>query len=74
MEKCRNIVSKRRKAIIKGQNRRFSTESIAQKHDHEIDRVIRSKAGTGKLHVILESRDNPSLGENVSDCCYFLHP
>src|SRR5438309_2181425 len=72
MKEGSNLVSKRRKALIKGQNRRFSTERIAQQHDHEIDRIIGSKAGTGKLHMLFKSGDDPSLGENVSHDGDFL--
>ncbi len=74
MKQRQKIVRKRSKTIIKGRNRGFPTESIAEQHDDKIDRVICAKAGTGKLHVVFESRDDPGLSKNVSDCCYFLHP
>jgi len=42
------------KTFIKGLKGRFATERIAQKHDHEIDRVVLAKACARKLHVILD--------------------
>src|ERR1700730_2244960 len=74
MKEGSTLVSKRRKALIKDQNRRFSTERIAQQHDHEIDPIIGSKAGTGKLHMLFKSGDDSGLGEKVSHDGNFFHP
>ena len=74
IKQCQKLLHKRSKTIIKGRNRWFPTESIAEKHNHEIDRVVRSKASTGKLHLVFDGRDYPGLGENVSHCRDFFHP
>jgi hypothetical protein len=52
MKERRNIVAKRSKTIIKGFQSRFPTERIAHQHDDKIDGIIRSKAGSGKLHLL----------------------
>ena len=74
LKQRRNIVGKRSETIIKSGQGGFPTESIAQQHDHEINGVIGSKAGTGKSHVLFERRDDPGLHEHVSHCGHFLHP
>ena len=67
-------VCKGSKTFIKGLKGRFSTERIAQKHDHEIHRVILTKACAGKLHVFLDSFEQTDMAQHLSESCHFSHP
>ena len=62
------------KTFIKGLKGRFATERIAQKHDHEIHRVILTKACAGKLHVFLDSFEQTDMAQHLSESCHFSHP
>lgn len=73
-KECRHVVLKRSQAIIQGLEGPFSTERIAQQHKHEINGVIGSKASTSTLHLLVQSRKNPHLREDVSEHGNFLHP
>src|SRR5207249_1593304 len=63
-----------RKTFIKGLKGRFSSERRAQKHDHEIHRVILTKACARKLHVILDSFEQSDMREYLGHRSHFSHP
>ena len=63
-----------RKTFIKGLKSRFAAERIAQKHDHEIDRVILTKACASKLHMILDGFEQTDMREYLGHRSHFSHP
>lgn len=67
-------VCKRAKALIKGMQSTFTAEGIAQKHDHEINRVVRPETCAGKLHLGLDSFQNTNMCQDLSESCHFSHP
>ena len=62
------------KTFIKGLKGRFSTERIAQKHDHEINCVILTKACARKLHVLLDGFEQTDMHKYLGQRCHFSHP
>ena len=62
------------KTFIKGLKGWFEASSISQKHDHEIHRVILTKACAGKWHVFLDSFEQTDMAQHLSESCHFSHP
>ena len=73
-KECHENVCKGRKTFIKGVEGTFTTESVAEKHDHEINRVIPAETGAGKLYVVLDSFEQADMGQDLRKSCHFSHP
>lgn len=67
-------VCKGRKTFIKGGESPFTAESITEKHDHEINRIVRAEACASKLHVLLDGCEQADMAQNLSKGRHFSHP
>ncbi len=67
-------VCKGSKTFIKGLKGHFAADGIAQKHDHEINRVVFAKACACKLHMILDGVQQTDMGQYVGHRGHFSHP
>jgi len=52
----------------------FAAESIAQKHDDEINRVVRAETCASKLHMVLDGFEQADMRQDLSESCHFSHP
>src|SRR5260370_21655436 len=62
------FLCKRRKTIIKGRKSWFTADGIGEQDDDEINRVIHTKAGSGKLNLLLNSGNYSSFFEYITPC------
>jgi len=74
VKECHEDVCKGGKTLIKSLQGPFSAESIAQKHDHEVNRVIRTETCACKLHMVLDGFEQADMRQNLSESCHFSHP
>ena len=63
LKECHEDVCKGGKSLIKGTEGPFATEGIAQKHDHEINRVVRPETCASK-NRLAATIDEPPLREH----------
>jgi hypothetical protein len=74
LKECHEDVGKGGKTLIKSMQGTFAAESIAEKHDHEINRVVRTKTCASKLHLVLDGFEQADMPQDLSESCHFSHP
>src|SRR5260370_37556708 len=67
-------VGKGQESLVKGLQRAFTTETIADQHDHEINGIVLAKACAGKLHAVLNGFQDASRDQHLSKGGSFCSP
>ncbi len=59
-------VGKGQESLVKGLQRAFTTETIADQHNHEINGIVLAKACAGKLHAFLDGFQDAGRDQHLS--------